>query len=73
MRIRRYREQYNGYIHIKILPGASDGAITEAVNLASAVSLNIETAGEKHFSLLSQKKSYPNDVIAPMKLISSLI
>lgn len=71
-RILRYRERYKGYIHIKVLPGVSDAAVEEAVRLASAVSLNIETAGEKHFNVLSEKKNYLNDVIAPMKLISSL-
>ncbi len=70
-RILRYRENYRGYMHIKIIPGASDAAIEEAVRLASAVSLNIETAGERNFSLLSEKKNYLKDVIAPMKLISS--
>jgi predicted DNA-binding helix-hairpin-helix protein len=68
----RYHEGFRGYIHLKILPGASDEAIREAVSLASAVSLNIETAGEKHFRRLSEKKDYLRDVIRPMRLIHAL-
>ncbi len=68
----RYREGFRGYIHLKILPGASDEAVREAVSLSSAVSLNIETAGERHFSILSQRKNYLDDVIRPMRLISRL-
>jgi len=71
-RILRERKGYRGYIHLKIIPGASDAATEEAVSLASAVSLNIETPGEKHLTKLSKKKSYINDIIEPIKLISRL-
>ena len=36
--ILRYRYRYRGYIHLKIIPGASDAAIRHALSLASAVS-----------------------------------
>ncbi len=68
----RTREQFRGYIHLKIIPGASDAAVEEAVSLASAVSLNIETAGESHFMKLSGKKDYMADIIRPIRLISRL-
>jgi predicted DNA-binding helix-hairpin-helix protein len=71
-RILREMEGYRGYIHLKIIPGASDAAIEEAVSLASAVSLNIETPGEKHLAKLSKKKSYIRDIIDPIKLMSRL-
>lgn len=66
------RRNFRGYIHLKILPGASDEAICQALALANAVSLNIETAGEKHFRELSKAKDYIEDIIRPIKLISSL-
>jgi predicted DNA-binding helix-hairpin-helix protein len=68
----RKRHGFRGYIHLKIIPGASDAAIEEAVSLASAVSLNIETPGEKNLAKLSQKKRYIRDIIEPIKLISRL-
>ena len=69
----RKKYAYKGYIHLKIIPGASDVAIEEAVSLASAVSLNIETPGEKNLVKLSNKKKYIRDIIEPMKLISRLV
>jgi predicted DNA-binding helix-hairpin-helix protein len=66
------RNNFRGYIHLKVMPGSSDAAIENALSLASAVSLNIETAGEGHFKKLGTSKDYLNDVIRPMKLISSL-
>jgi predicted DNA-binding helix-hairpin-helix protein len=71
-RLLRKRHRFKGYIHLKIIPGASDMAVEEAVSLASAVSLNIETPGEKNLAKLSQKKRYIQDIIEPIKLISRL-
>ena len=71
-RLLRRKYRFKGYIHLKIIPGASDSAIEEAVSLASAVSLNIETPGEKNLVKLSRKKRYIEDIIEPIKLISKL-
>ena len=71
-RLLRRRHRFRGYIHLKIIPGASDAAVEEAVSLASAVSLNIETPGEKNLAKLSAKKKYIRDIIEPIKLISRL-
>jgi predicted DNA-binding helix-hairpin-helix protein len=66
----RYKNNFRGYMHLKVIPGASDAAIENAVGLANAVSVNIETAGEKNFSKLCTDKNYLDDIIRPMKLIS---
>ena len=71
-RLLRKRYGFCGYIHLKIIPGASDAAIEDAVSLASAVSLNIETPGEANLAKLSEKKKYIRDIIEPIKLISRL-
>ena len=68
----RRKHKFKGYIHLKVIPGASDAAIEEAVSLASAVSLNIETPGEANLRKLSSKKRYIEDIIEPIKLISRL-
>ena len=70
--ILRRKYAYRGYIHLKVIPGASDAAIDQAVSLASAVSVNIEVPGERHFSALSQKKDYLKDIIHPMRRIAQL-
>lgn len=71
-KILRYRRGYRGYIHLKVIPGASANAIEEAVKLSSAVSLNIETPGAKHLAKLSDKKRFIEDIVEPIKLISRL-
>jgi len=71
-RLLRYKYQYRGYIHLKVIPGASDAAIEDSLSLASAVSLNIETPGKKHCEVLSSKKDYDRDIVRPLKLMSRL-
>ncbi|MEN6427458.1 MAG: radical SAM protein [Phycisphaerales bacterium] len=71
-RLLRSRHRFKGYIHLKIIPGASDAAVDEAVSLASAVSLNIETPGAAHLAKLSSRKDYLRDIIEPIKRISRL-
>jgi predicted DNA-binding helix-hairpin-helix protein len=66
------RMQFKGYIHLKIIPGASQGAIRQSVALAIAVSLNIETPGENNFKHLSTTKNYLRDIIRPIEFISRL-
>jgi len=68
--ILRNKHKYRGYIHLKVIPGASDASIDEALSLSSAVSVNIEVPGEKHFAALSEKKNYLKDIIAPMQRIA---
>ncbi len=71
--ILRRKYQYKGYIHLKIIPGASDAAIAEAVSLASAVSLNIETPSPEHCATLSERKDWQRDIMRPIRLVHRLI
>ena len=66
------RMSFTGYIHLKIIPGASEAAMRQAVALASAVSLNIETANENNFKYLSTTKDYLRDIVQPIRFLSRL-
>ena len=68
----RKKHGYRGYMHLKIIPGASDAAIEETLRLANTVSLNIETPGADHLRELSSTKDFLHDVIDPLKKISRL-
>lgn len=71
-RLLRRQYHFRGYIHLKIIPGASDAAIEDAMSLATAVSLNIETPNQKRFVVLTDKKDFSRDIVRPLKLMSSL-
>lgn len=67
----RKKYHFRGYIHLKIIPGASYAAIDEAMKYSSAVSLNIEVPGKQHFETLCGSKNYISDVINPIKYIAN--
>ncbi len=71
-RLLRYRHGFKGYIHLKVIPGASEAAIEDTFKLASAVSLNIETPNKKRFDLLSSKKDFMQDIIRKLRYMSML-
>lgn len=68
--ILRRKYAYQGYIHLKIIPGASQAAIRRALQLANAVSLNIEVPGARYFKQLSSYKQFESDIVAPLKYMA---
>jgi predicted DNA-binding helix-hairpin-helix protein len=72
-KVLRRRYNYHGYIHLKIIPGASDAAVEEAVSLANAVSVNIETPSAAHCARLSGRKDWTRDIMRPIETIHRAI
>jgi putative DNA modification/repair radical SAM protein len=68
----RLENEYNGYIHLKILPGASYDLIKRAMSLADRVSVNMEAATEQGFSELTTTKDYRKDIIKRIRWIDRL-
>jgi predicted DNA-binding helix-hairpin-helix protein len=67
--ILRKHFRYKGYIHLKVIPGASKASIDAALSYASAISLNIETPGPRHFSKLTESKDFQKDIVDPLVYI----
>ena len=68
--VKLLREQYrfNGYIHMKAIPGASDNLIAQAGRYADRMSVNLEIPSEENLKLLAPEKNY-SEVFAPMRFI----
>lgn len=64
----RLEENFNGYIHMKVIPGASRELIREIGLYVDRVSVNIELAENKALKLLAPDKK-PNDISTSMGLI----
>lgn len=64
----RLTHHYNGYIHLKSIPGASLALIKEAGLYADRLSVNIEIPTEEHLKMLAPDKSY-GKILQPMQLI----
>lgn len=64
----RMEENFNGYIHMKVIPGASRELIHEIGLYVDRVSVNIELAENKALKLLAPDKK-PTDISTSMGLI----
>lgn len=64
----RLEENFNGYIHLKSIPGASDELMQEAALYADRLSVNLEIPTESGLKLLAPEKNR-QDMINPMRYI----
>ena len=58
----RLREGYTGYIHLKLIPGASFEYIERAVELADRVSLNLEAPNQARLDDLAPDKEFASSM-----------
>lgn len=68
----RVEEKFNGYIHLKTIPGASPELLQEAGLYADRMSINLEMPTELGLKLLAPEKSH-EDVKKPLNLIQQRI
>ncbi len=68
----RYKYGYNGYVHFKVLPGASYELIRQASELADRMSINIECPSKSRLSELSSTKDYKIDILRRQAWIKKL-
>ncbi len=65
----RTTHRYNGYIHLKAIPGASRELVHEAGLYADRLSVNIEIPSEQNLKMLAPDKDYQS-VFTPMNQVS---
>jgi putative DNA modification/repair radical SAM protein len=68
----RLEQRYNGYIHLKTIPGASEELIKEAGLYADRMSINLEMPTEAGLKLLAPEKNHA-DVIKPLDFVQQNI
>lgn len=68
----RLEHKFNGYIHLKTIPGASEELLTEAGMYADRMSINLEMPTEAGLKLLAPEKSHAS-VRQPLGFIGQSI
>lgn len=72
LRLLRTKYKFNGYIHVKAIPGASEELIYSAGLLADRISINMELPTQSSLQKLAPNKSMKT-IIDPMNRISGTI
>ena len=68
----RTKYRFNGYIHVKAIPGAPDELLSRAGYLADRVSVNLELPTSESLSKLAPNKNFKN-ILEPMEKITGTI
>ena len=68
VKLLREVHRFNGYIHMKSIPGASNELVAQAGRYADRMSVNLEIPTEENLKLLAPEKNYA-DLFAPMRFI----
>lgn len=64
----REKHRFNGYIHMKSIPGASDELVFQAGLYADRMSVNLEIADESNLKMVAPEKNYAS-IFSPMRHI----
>jgi predicted DNA-binding helix-hairpin-helix protein len=65
--ILRRRYQYQGYLHLKIMPGAEKAQLEQAMRLADRVSVNLEAPNDARLQKLAPKKHFLEELMQPLR------
>lgn len=65
----RRRYGFQGFVHLKILPGAEPAQIERAAELADRLSINLEAPSAAHLAALSSQKDLEGDILRRMAWI----
>jgi len=68
----RQRYGFQGYIHLKIMPGAERDQIAAAMRLANRVSVNLEAPNTRRLQLLAPHKVFTEELLQRLRWIEEL-
>lgn len=70
--ILRNKYKYNGYIHLKIMPGTEESAIEEAIRISNRISLNVESPTSDSLAIVAPDKTWDKDFKATLDRIDKI-
>ena len=67
--ILRRKYQYQGYLHLKIMPGVEIAQVEQAMLLADRVSINLEAPNDARLQKLAPKKQFMDELMQDRKSV----
>jgi predicted DNA-binding helix-hairpin-helix protein len=71
--ILRRRERFDGYVHVKLLPGAEAAQVEAAARWADRISVNLEAPTDAHVHALAKEKHLTGDLLPKLELAGRLL
>ncbi len=69
--ILRHKYHYQGYIHLKLMPGAEKAQIERAMQLSDRVSINLEAPNPHRLGLLAPRKTF-EELLRPLRWVEEI-
>ncbi len=70
--ILRRRYDFQGYIHLKVMPGAERDQIQAAMRLADRVSVNLEAPNTERLARLAPRKAFAEELLQRLRWIDDI-
>lgn len=70
--ILRLKLGYQGYLHLKIMPGAERDQVLRAMQLADRISINLEAPNPERLDRLAPNKDYFNELLRPFQWVEEI-
>ncbi len=70
--ILRRKMGYQGYIHLKIMPGSKYDQVFASMQVADRVSVNLEAPNPARLPALAPKKDFESDLMAVIKMVQRI-
>ena len=70
--ILREKYSYQGYIHLKIMPGAERDQVERSMRLADRVSINLEAPNTHRLQLLAPGKQFLDELLEPLRWVNEI-
>jgi len=68
----RKKLNYRGYLHLKLMPGAEEAQIEQAMRLADRVSVNLEAPNTNRLHLLAPQKDMMEELLRPLRVVEKI-
>jgi len=68
----RLKLGFNGYLHLKIMPGAEFAQVERAMQLADRVSINLEAPTTQRLENLAPHKEFINELLQPLRWVNQI-
>ncbi len=70
--ILRNKYGFQGYLHLKMMPGAEKDQILRGMELANRLSINLEAPNEKRLAKIAPKKDFFEELLQPLIWVDEL-
>jgi predicted DNA-binding helix-hairpin-helix protein len=70
--ILRHKLGYQGYLHLKIMPGVERDQIYQAMRLADRVSINLEAPSQDHLTQIAPTKQFQRELLQSLQWVNEI-